>query len=183
MKQKTCKRAESTYWLPRVKANLAIDRLRQGDLNVGGDLQDALNMALERQQQMHATRCLEGLAELALARGEPERALGYADHLRELAQTGGLREMLAQSSRWRGEALTALNQFDEAEAELLRDLREATEIGRLRMAWDTHLALARLYRLRGQADLVVRHESLASEISHRIARALPEEISRAGWVH
>ena len=88
-------------------------------------------------------RCLEGLAELALARGDAAACLAFADELLALAEPAGLRELAAQARRWRGEALLAKRQRAAAEQELQRAAAVADEIGRVRLASDAREALAR----------------------------------------
>jgi hypothetical protein len=106
-----------------LQANHAIDQLRQGDLSVEGQLQEALNIALAPNQGMHAARCLEGLAEFYLARGDLEKTLAFAGRLLRLGQGGGLREMVAQAHRWQGEALLAAGRLEQAEIELKQAAR------------------------------------------------------------
>ncbi|MBI5670690.1 MAG: tetratricopeptide repeat protein [Chloroflexi bacterium] len=173
-------RSESTFWLPRLQANAAIDRLRQGDVHVAADLHEALDMALGRDQGMHAARCLEGLAELHLTLGQPERALEAARRLLELAQAGGLREMIAQAHRWAGEALLAAGSLPEAEAELKQAGALASDIGRVRLLWDVHTALVRLYVTQGHDEAGQLHQHAAREIVARIRHNLPDDDLRAG---
>ncbi len=134
--------AESTFWLPRLQANRAIDRLRQGDMNVHNDLLESLDIALSRGQEFHAIRPMEGLAEYHVARRQPEAALRYANQLLELAESRGMREMVAAAYRWRGEALLAGGDSAGAEVELKRALELAQQVGRVRLLWDIHTALA-----------------------------------------
>ena len=171
---------ESTYWLPRLQANLAINRLRQGDLAVEPELRAALDLALSRRQGMHATRCLEGLAEAAIARRQPDQALGYLDRLAGLAERGGMREVKAKAHRWRGEALLLMARLDEAEAELTRALDWFTEVGTPRHLRDTHLALAELCRARGHAIAAQQHEAIANDCVARMAASLPDAELRVG---
>ncbi|HWI36327.1 MAG TPA: hypothetical protein VNU64_07730, partial [Burkholderiales bacterium] len=83
---------------PRIEANLAIARLRRGDLDVGARLEGAAAYCRENSERHHLARCLEGLAELALARGDAARALACADELLALVEPVGARE-LAQRAR------------------------------------------------------------------------------------
>src|SRR5581483_11563446 len=97
----------STFWLPRQQANLAMARLAFGDLGVGPMLAAALELARRCEQGFHATRCLEGLAALGVARGAYAEAIGYAEQLLELARAGGMAEHIAIAHFWRGRALLA----------------------------------------------------------------------------
>jgi len=173
-------KAESTFWLSRLQANRAIDRLRQGNLNVGDELMSALEIALSRGQEFHATRCLEGLAELHGARREPERTLYYAGKLLALAAERDMREMKASAHRWRGEAFLLLEQLDEAAIELEHALRIADTVSRLRLIWDIHAALARCYRQRGDDGRATEHEAAVRGIVARIAANLKSDDLRLG---
>lgn len=172
-------RHESTYWLSRLQANLAIDRMRQGNLDVERDLLSALEVAQARGQEMHATRCLEGLAELHIAQQQPDAALDYANRLLALADAGGLRESAAQARRWRGEAFLMAGKPAEAEVELKQAGRLAGEIGRVRLIWDVHAALSRLYLTQGHDEAAQTHQAAAREMVERIARRLPHADLRA----
>jgi ATP/maltotriose-dependent transcriptional regulator MalT len=116
-------------WNPRISANLAIARLRLGDLDVKATLESAADDCRQNAERYQLTRCLEGLAELALARGEPAAALAHAGELLSLAQPGGLKELVARARRWRGAALLAQGDAVAGHDELSKAERLATEIG------------------------------------------------------
>lgn len=177
----TSLRAESAFWLPRLQANLAIDRLRLGDRqNVERDLQAALSLAQENGQEHHLIRCLEGLTECSLVLGNLEPALKYADALLGLAETRKLNEIAAQAHRWRGEIMLAAGQLDPAETELNRAAALAVEIGRVRLRWDVHAALGRLYEQQGQVELVHQHETIVQTLVAQISENLQQAQWRAG---
>jgi tetratricopeptide (TPR) repeat protein len=164
-----------------LQANLAIDRLRLGDRqNVEQDLLAALAIAQNNGQEFHATRCLEGLTECNLVLGNLEAALKYADALLKLAEPRKLNEMVAQVHRWRGEVMLAAGQLDAAEDELNQAAALATEIGRVRLRWDVHTALHRLYEIRGQAELAHKHETIVQTIVAQISENLQEVELRTG---
>jgi predicted ATPase/DNA-binding CsgD family transcriptional regulator len=168
-------RAESTFWLPRLQANHAIDRVRQGDLNVEDELISALDIATSRGQEFHAVRCLEGLAELYVARGEPEQAIQYADQLGALAGERHMRAMQTQALRWRGEALMLLGQLDAAHAVLEQAVQLADQVGHVRLIWDVRAALGRCARLCGDEAGAAQHEAIVQQIIDRIAVNLPSD--------
>jgi tetratricopeptide (TPR) repeat protein/transcriptional regulator with XRE-family HTH domain len=74
------------FWRPRIEANLAIARLRMGDLDVGPALEGALDECRRHSEVTQLTRCLEGLAQLALARGDPVACLAFAGELLSLVE-------------------------------------------------------------------------------------------------
>jgi predicted ATPase/DNA-binding CsgD family transcriptional regulator/Flp pilus assembly protein TadD len=111
-------RQEWAFWQPRFLANLAIDRMRAGDLNVGSMLREALELGVSSGQIAHAARALEALAEFYILRREPEVALAYAAQLLQIAELGAMRQMQGSAQYWRGEALLMLGMRDEATSAL-----------------------------------------------------------------
>jgi tetratricopeptide (TPR) repeat protein len=99
--------ARITFWCPRLEANLAIARLRLGELEVGPELERAADYCRQNAEGFQLARCLAGLAELALARGDAAACLAHADELLSLVEPPGLAELAAEARRWRGEALLA----------------------------------------------------------------------------
>jgi tetratricopeptide (TPR) repeat protein len=138
------RRERVTFWRPRIEANLAIARLRLGDLEVGPALERAAAYCRQNSEGHQRVRCLEGLAELALARGDASGCLAYAGELLSLVEPAGLRELAAQAHRWRGEAFLAQKQYAPAREELLRAATAADQIGRLRLATDARAALSKI---------------------------------------
>ena len=118
------------------------------------------------------TRCLEGLARLALARGDAVACLAFADELLALVEPAGMRELAAVARRWRGEAMLAQGNHDAALEDLDRALAEAEAIGRPRLAAEIHDALARLHEARGSPAQARRHGEEAGDIAGRIHRSL-----------
>jgi tetratricopeptide (TPR) repeat protein len=136
--------ARITFWCPRIEAHLAIARLRIGARDVGPALERAALYCREHAEGFQLARCLEGLAELAAARGESGACLACADELLSLVEPPGLKELAAVARRWRGAALLAQGRIEEARAELMRAARVADQIGRARLAADARAALGSL---------------------------------------
>jgi tetratricopeptide (TPR) repeat protein len=155
-----------TFWRPRIEANLAIASIRLGRLDVGPLLEDALQGARENRERTQLVRCLEGLAELALARGDAAASLRFSDELLSLAQRGELKELAAYGRRWRGAALAASGDRAAAAAELRLAAAAADQIGRVRLAFDAALALAKLDPAGGHG---ARAEALAARIRDNVA--------------
>ncbi|MBA3775825.1 MAG: tetratricopeptide repeat protein, partial [Betaproteobacteria bacterium] len=164
--------AKITYWTPLLQANLAIARTRMGRLDVQAELEQALSFAQARREGWFSTRCLEGLAEISLARGNTGQCLAYADELLRLAKGGKLREMMARAHRWRGEAFLADKAYGPAASELYCAAELSAQLGRLRLAWDVHCALARLCGGGGRPHEANNHQLKAQEIAARIASNL-----------
>jgi tetratricopeptide (TPR) repeat protein len=133
--------ARLTFWLPRIEANFAIASTRLGRLDVGPRLEDALQHARENREGAQQVRCLEGLAELGLARGDADAALRFSGELLELAQGGGLKELAAQAQHLRGQALAVHGERDAAMHSLSLAVAVAERLGRVRLARDANAAL------------------------------------------
>ena len=131
------------FWRPRIAANLAIALARTGQFDIT-PVEAALQEASDSGEALHAARCLEALAEIALRRGDARACLHHANTLLGAVELGGLLELSASARRWRGEAFTAQAQPRKAVDELLQAHREALRLGRVRLALDTALALQRL---------------------------------------
>jgi tetratricopeptide (TPR) repeat protein len=144
------------FWRPRTEANLAIARLRMGDLGVGAALEHWRAHARENCELFQMTRCMEGLAELALARGDADGCLAYAQELQSLAERSGMKELAGNAHRWRGEALADQGEADAAAAALALASRIGRDVGRVRLVYDAERGLARLGRKNEAAAVTER---------------------------
>ena len=117
-------------------------------------------------------RCLDGLAEIALAAGDIRHCRAYGDKLLAVAQPNGLRELEAAARRWRGEAMLAEKDYAEAQTELSSAAALAENIGRVRLQMDTQAALARMFAAQGQRDAAQRHDATARAIAETIEMSL-----------
>lgn len=162
-------------WLPRIQTNLVIDQIRFGDLAGEDELKAALNVSRRRGQLLHVSLALQGLAELAYAKRIWEMSLDYADQLLTLARQGGMRERMAQAFRWRGLALMALKQTEAAREELVKAAGLAKEIGRPRLQWEVHEALAQYHRHQDEQDKAQEHEIEINRIVEAIDQSLEDE--------
>lgn len=161
------------FWAPRLQANLAITRIRRGDFSVENDLLASLETARQRGQDIHAAVSLQGLAELAVQRGEFNRAIGITTELGELAEFG-MQEALAQAFRWRGEALLGLGDREAAKATLIKAVDLAGQIEKPRLAWEVHSALARAYTLWGEIEIAAQHSRKAETALTAIRRKIKD---------
>lgn len=148
------------YWVSRLQANVAIARLRCGVPADRAALQGALDYSQDHSEAWLTLRCLEALAESALANGEADGCIRYADQLLALSSRGNMRELTGQAHRLRGLARLAVNAYESARKELAQALTLAEQIGRVRLAWDCHLALARVAA--ALSDAKSEHEQRAS---------------------
>jgi tetratricopeptide (TPR) repeat protein/transcriptional regulator with XRE-family HTH domain len=160
------------FWRAAIDTHLAVARSRLGQMIVTSALQTTLEQTRLTSERYMMVRCLDGLAEIALAAGDANRCRAYGDELLALAEPNGLRELEAVARRWRGEALFAKKDYVEAQAELSRAAALAEDIGRVRLQMDTQAALARLLAAQGQRDDAKRHGTMASTIAEAIEMSL-----------
>ena len=118
--------------MPRLQANLAIAQLRSGLGIDKAALLAASNTAQEHSEAWLTLRCMEALAESALADGDAQGCLTHADQLLALASRGDMRELVGQAHRLRGLAWLAAGDRESAQKELMQALTLAEQIGRLR---------------------------------------------------
>jgi hypothetical protein len=154
--------AQTTFWRGRREGTHAIARIRLGDLEVEAALASTLRWARDNDERSQMVRCLEGLAELSLRRGDPDACAAFADEMLALAGAAGMKELAARGHLWRGEALAALGQRDAAIEHLALAAAGAEKIGRARLAKD---ALEALVRVSGDAARGARARALAARIA------------------
>jgi len=160
------------FWRAAIEINLAIARSRLGQKIDIAALQTILEQTRRTAERYMMVRCLEGLAEIALAAGNATPCRVYADELLAIAEANGLRELGAVARRWRGEAMFAEKDHAAAQAELSHASALAEDIGRVRLQMDTQATLARLLAVQGQHDAAQRHADKAREIAGAIEKSL-----------
>jgi tetratricopeptide (TPR) repeat protein/transcriptional regulator with XRE-family HTH domain len=160
------------FWRAAIETNIAIARSRLGQKVDMPALQATLEQTRRNAERYMMVRCLEGLAEIALASGDAIRSRTYADELLAIAETNGMRELEAVARRWRGEAMFAEKDHAAAQAELSRATALAEDIGRVRLQMDTQATLARLLDAQGQRAAAQRHAEKAREIAAVIEKSL-----------
>jgi DNA-binding CsgD family transcriptional regulator len=114
-------------------------------------------------------------AELALARGDPGRALDITDRL--IASASNLSDGHVVPRLWklRGEVLSALGRVAEAEA-VLRDAQEAAQVQGLRpLLWRISVAQGLLYRTQGRKVEAAQAFSTTRALIEELAADLPDE--------
>jgi len=160
------------YWRAAIDAHLAVARSRLGQKDVAPALQAALEQARRTSERYLMVRCLDGLAEIALAAGDAGACRAYGDELLAIAEPNRLRELEAGARRWRGEAMLAQKAHPEAHAELSRAAALAEDVGRVRLEMDAAAALARLLGAMGRSDAAQRHSARARAIAEAIELSL-----------
>jgi tetratricopeptide (TPR) repeat protein len=161
-----------SFWRATIAANLGVARSRLGHKDAAPELQAALERTRGTSERYLMIRCIDGLAEIALAAGDANRCRAYADELLALAGANGLREIEAGARRWRGEALLAQEAYAEAQIELSCAAALAEDIGRVRLQLDAHAALARLFGAQGGSEAAQRHAARARAIAQSVEKSL-----------
>jgi DNA-binding CsgD family transcriptional regulator len=123
-------------------------------------------------------------AELALAEEDPALALRIVDDLIASAPNIAMVEGrgIPRLSRLRGEALTALGRYAEAEAALTTAAETAQEQGARPLLWRIHLALGALYRTLGRTTEAGQSFATVREIIEEIARTVPDARLRGTFI-
>ena len=160
------------YWLPRLQADLAIAQRRLGTPCDQAALQAALQYAQDHSEVWLTLRCLEALAESALANGDADGCIAYADQLLALASRGDLRDIRGQAHRLRGLAHLMLRAYESAREELTLAVTLAEQIGRIRLAWECQRALARLAAALGDEGAHNDSEGRARALADRMGDGL-----------
>lgn len=160
------------FWRASIDTHLAVARSRLGQKVDMSALESTLEQTRRTAERYTMVRCLDGLAEIALAAGDARRCRAYGDELLAIAEPNGLRELEAVARRWRGEAMLVEKDYLEAQAELSRAAALAEDIGRVRLQMDTLAALARLLAAQGQRDAAQRHGAKARAMAEAIEMSL-----------
>jgi tetratricopeptide (TPR) repeat protein/transcriptional regulator with XRE-family HTH domain len=160
------------FWRAAIDTHLAVARSRLGQQVDTPALRATLEQTRRASERYMMVRCLDGLAEIALAAGDVTRCRAHGDELLAIAEANRLRELEAVARRWRGEALFAEKDYVAAQAELSRALSLAEDIGRVRLQMDAQAALARLLAAQGQRAAAQRHGAAARAIAEAIEKSL-----------
>lgn len=120
--------------------------------------------------------------ELALAKGDAQRAVEIADELVRRATNLTPDTVIPRLWLLRGSALTQLNRFDEAEA-LLDAARADTQARGVRpMLWRIHRALGKLYQLQDRRKEASVEYSAARAIIQTLAESMSDATLRATFL-
>ncbi len=128
----------------------------------------------------YTIQCHAGLAQLALLRGDLERARRLADQSLEMAVPTRSRKFESWAWRLKGESATLRGAWGEAEDALRRALSLAEAIGQPRQTWLSHVALGRLDAANGRRDDALARYRAAWTIVAGLRAATQEPTLRAG---
>ena len=164
------------FWRAALDTHAAVARARLGQGCDVAALQATLEQTRSNAERYLTVRCLDGLAEVTLAGGDPVRCRVYADEMLALGVAHSLREIEAGALRWRGEALRAEQAYAPARAALLRAVALAYDSGRVRLQMDCQAALARLFAAQGRHGDAQRH----AERAHATAQGIESGLDASG---
>jgi class 3 adenylate cyclase/tetratricopeptide (TPR) repeat protein len=146
-----------------IRINEADAWMAQGDF---GSAARALEEALHTVQHpppsrwmtwRYSAHCYASLAQLALLKGDPERARRLADQSLESSVPTGSRKYESWAWRIKGESATARRAWEEAEDALGRARALAETIGQPRQTWMSQVAIGRLQAARGRREEALGH--------------------------
>ena len=100
----------------------------------------------------YSTHCYAGLGQLALLRGDTDRARRFADQSLEIATPTASRQFESWAWRIKGESATMRRAWGEARHALGRALSFAEGIRNPRQQWLSQVALGRLHAAEGRRD-------------------------------
>jgi DNA-binding CsgD family transcriptional regulator len=125
-----------------------------------------------------------GCAEFALAQGDPARTLDVVDHLFAAAMDPGNDDVSAipYLAKLRGEALTALQRWTEAEAVLQAALTGVQRQGAPRLIWRIQVAVGKLYYAQARHRQAEQAFAAARQVIAEIAANIPDVELRENFV-
>jgi tetratricopeptide (TPR) repeat protein len=119
-------------------------------------------------------------ADLALAAGDPNQAIQIADRL--MQAEGGTSRAIPRLELLRGEALTALGRYAEAEQTLKAAHDAAVWCGARPLQWRILATRGRLAGEQGRAGEANRAVAAAQSLIAELASAVPDEVLRARFL-
>jgi tetratricopeptide (TPR) repeat protein len=154
--------------------NLAENHLTRGDLDLAAELLEEAHgfyLAPDASPWMrwrYAMRLFDGLGTLWLARGDRDRAIGFANDCLELASRTRSRKNMVKGWRLRGEIELASRDLDAAEEAFRQALSIAQGVGNPVQLWKTHAALGRLQAARRRPDAAGEAYRAACAVLERV---------------
>jgi tetratricopeptide (TPR) repeat protein len=169
----------SWLWMRTLSGFLGSVLIRQNDLERAQRVLDAVPAPDDPPQTLSQRQVYCARVELALARGEPVRALELLDQLiATAAHAKPDGSNIIGVSMLRGQALAALGNFADGEAALLAARAIADEQGALPLLWRIDAALGALYRAQGDAPKAANAFAAARAVVDALARGIADESLR-----
>ncbi len=172
----------SWHWIRTMAGFLASVSISQNDLGRAQAALDQVPAPLDPPQTLGQRLVYCARVELALARGEPARALEIIDQLiASAAHAKPDGSNILRVSLLRGQALAALGEFDQAEAALLAAREIADAQGALPLLWRIDAALGEFYRAQKRGADGDRAFTAARAIVDRLAEHIADEALRKNF--
>jgi tetratricopeptide (TPR) repeat protein len=162
------------FWRGAIEANLAVARSQIGHAGVLSDLRQTLERTRSTSERCMMVRCLDALAQIALADGDSRRCCSHAEELLAIAEANGLAELQASARRWRGEAWLLEGALLPAHEELSVAADRADRIGRVRLQIDLQLALGRACAALGRDEAAQQHRAGARDLIRIVERGVAQ---------
>ena len=166
--------------------NLAGNRIALGDLDAAGEHLEPIRRELEQpgdpwMRWRYGLHLRDGLARLALARGDPERARELADEELLGARKYRARKLEARALELRGRALVTMDRRDAAAGCLREALEVARRIEYPPVTWRALSLQAELARRSGERSLAERYAGEARRLIEALTPSLPDEGLQRGF--
>ncbi|CAN5756511.1 hypothetical protein BH23CHL2_BH23CHL2_12570 [soil metagenome] len=120
--------------------------------------------------------------ELTLAQGDPETAWKHVERLIRCVPNVAPDRVPPWLAILRGEALTGLKRWDEAEAQLRAAIRDTAHEGILPLQLRAHLALSSIYQTQSRYAAADRERDEAHAILERLAGTIPDGELRSNFL-
>jgi DNA-binding CsgD family transcriptional regulator len=175
---------ESRFWIRVATGALALVLIQQHELTQAEAILNRLPVNHAASQTIGARVFWRARAELELARGQPEIALQIVNQLLESVPHAdeygqGAIPLLA---KLRGEILTVLRRWPEAEAELQAARQYATIQGARPLLWRIDVALGKLYHARARYHKTEQCFANARLLIRELADEVPDSELRDNFV-
>jgi class 3 adenylate cyclase/tetratricopeptide (TPR) repeat protein len=167
--------------------NVADALLAKGDLLLAGEVLDGVHRLVkdpatsEFMRWRYSTHLFASLGELWVARGDPDRARGFAEQCLALATHSRARKYLIKGWRLEAEIAAAHRQWEDADRALREAVAAAGQLGSPTQLWKTHLARGRLAEARGQREDARRAYRAAREVLDRVRSRLETPALRTAF--
>ena len=122
-------------------------------------------------------------AKVALAKGQPEEALQFADELIGSAPGNAKTQFIPALFKLKADALIELKQTDAAHLALENALQGAEQRNARPLLWEIHAVLGRLHQFLKEKDLANIEFLKAREIVHSMANTIDDYSLRADFLH
>jgi tetratricopeptide (TPR) repeat protein len=176
------KETGSWHWIRTLAGLLATVCTSQNDLVAAQTALDGIPSPDDPPQTLGQRLVFCARVEIALAHGEPERALEIIGQL--IASAANAKpdgSNILRVSMLRGQALVALSKYAEAETAYKAAREIADAQGALPVLWKIHAALGKLHRLQGRSADAETAFNIARGIVVKLAEDISDDAMRKGF--